>query len=169
MDAPERYAPTREFPPYAFLPGKDPHPTRDPRGHSFGHDETPPELVAMDAWRDNEDYLYGVDLYNAGFLWEAHEAWEGLWHPAKELDPEQAEFLQGLIQCAAAALKIRMEQPRGLARLSELGTGRLAGVAARCGDEVMGLDVAGFVDEFRAFAAGAAPSVDDRPRIRLAR
>ena len=53
-------------------------------------------------------FLYGVDLYNHGYLWEAHEAWEGLWHQAKR-DALQAEFLQGLIQCAAAALKVVVE------------------------------------------------------------
>ena len=31
-----RYAPGRAFPPYAFLPGRDPHPRQDPRVHSYG-------------------------------------------------------------------------------------------------------------------------------------
>ena len=62
-------------------------------------------LTATKRLREDEEYLYGVDCYNHGYLWEAHEAWEGLWHQAKGT-PAHAECLQGLIQCAAAALKV---------------------------------------------------------------
>ena len=162
-----RYAPRRPFPRYAFLPGRDPHPTRDPRGHSHGTAEIRPEYLPPERWQENEPYLFGVDLYNHGFLWEAHEAWESLWHVSKH-DPRQAAFLQGLIQCSAASLKIPMEQPGGLARLAEIGTGRLEEVAERCGPRTMGLDVPAFVHAFRAFAASSPRSADDRPRIVLA-
>jgi len=161
-----RYAPGRSFPPYAFLPGRDPHPTRDPEGHSYGEDEAGAEYHPPAHWADNDDYLFGVDLYNHGYLWEAHEAWEGLWHAAKH-DARQADFLQGLIQCGAAALKIPMEQPRGLERLSEIGTARLEGVVAGGPTEYMGLDVPLFVARFRAFAASAPTDADERPRIEL--
>ena len=117
-------------------------------------------------WRANEDYLFGVDLYNAGFLWEAHEAWEGLWHSAKH-DALQAEHLQGLIQCTAAALKVRMEQPRGLAALSKLGTERLERVTSEARGSYMGLDVAAFVEAFRAFAASEPEDAESRPRLVL--
>ena len=117
----DRRLPQRPFPPYAFLPGRDPHPVRDPRGHSFGHEEELGDFIESSAWSTNEEYLFGVDLYNHGYLWEAHEAWEGLWHVTKETgtrpDELQGLFLQGLIQCTAAALKVRMGQPRGLERL----------------------------------------------------
>ena len=158
-----RYLPARPFPEYAFLPGRDPHPTRDPAGHSYGEEGRAAYLDAS-RWDENEDYLYGVDLYNHGYLWEAHEAWEGLWHAAKH-DRLQAEFLQGLIQCAAAALKIPMEQPRGVTRLAENGTRRLESVA-RSAPEFMGLDVVAFVAAFRRFAASPR-DVEARPRIEL--
>ncbi len=164
-----RYAPERTFPAYAFLPGRDPHPTRDARGHSYRTQPEPPATYhAPEDWRDNEDYLFGVDLYNHGFLWEAHEAWEGSWHASKH-DPLQAEFLQGLIQCAAACLKVPMEQPAGLARLCSLGTTRLERVGIEAGaTRFMGLEIAGFVLAMRAFAA-ARPSVgEDHPHIVLA-
>lgn len=168
MTEPEpRYAPSRPFPPYAYLPGESPHPTRDPRGHSYGHEgEGAGAYLDSDRWRENEEYLYGVDLYNHGYLWESHEAWESLWHPAKH-DAMQAEHLQGLIQCAAAALKIEMGQPRGLARLAELGTGRLERVAREAGSVFMGVDLHEFVDAFREFAASEPSTPDARPRIRL--
>jgi hypothetical protein len=162
-----RYAPDRALPLYAFLPGRDPHPTRDARGHSFGAPESPVEYLPPDRWRENEEYLFGVDLYNHGFLWEAHEAWESLWHRSKH-DAVQADFLQGLIQCSAASLKIPMEQPAGLKKLSEAGTRRLESAAERAGPHYMGLDVWEFIHEFRAFAASEPASADERPRIVLA-
>jgi uncharacterized protein len=161
---PPRYAPRRPFPPYAFLPGRDPHPTGDPRGHSYGTTESRPPYCPSESWASNEVYLFGVDLYNHGYLWEAHEAWEGLWHSSKR-DPTQAEFLQGLIQCTAAALKVRMAQPRGLERLAELGTARCERVAQVAGDRYMGLDVPEFVHQFRAFAASRPANAEARPLL----
>ena len=166
MSEPQRYASERPFPGYAYLPGRDPHPTQDERGHSFTRTgEPPPQYYPPERWSENSDYLYGVDLYNFGYLWEAHEAWEGLWHQAKH-DPHQAQMLQGLIQCTAAALKIPMGQPNGLARLSEFGTGRLESVAREHGT-YMGLSLMEFVREFREFAESAPDSADERPRIVL--
>ena len=166
MDLP-RLAPARPFPPYAFLPGRDPHPTRHPEGHSYSTEpEEPAGWFPAEDWRANEDYLFGADLYNEGFLWEAHEAWEGLWHSAKH-DALQAEHLQGLIQCTAAALKVRMEQPQGLAALSKLGTERLERVANEAGGRYMGLDVVAFVGAFRAFAASEPEDAESRPRLVL--
>ena len=161
-----RYAPDRDFPTYAYLPGRDPHPTRDPRGHSSGQRVEQAVYLPAAQWRRNDEYLFGVDLYNHGFLWEAHEAWEGLWHLAKH-DADQAAFLQGLIQCSAASLKVPMGQPAGLARLAEAGTARLAEVSRRAGPSYMGLDVEAFVREFRAFAASSPASAEERPRIVL--
>jgi len=162
-----RYCSARSFPAYAFLPGRDPHPTRDPRGHSHGVEEGPADYLEPERWRENEDYLFGVDLYNHGYLWEAHEAWEGLWHRAKH-DTAQALFLQGLIQCAAACLKVPMNQPRGLQRLAALGTEKLEQVVALYGPEYMGLDVIGFVESVREFAASSPATNEERPRIELA-
>ena len=162
-----RYAPARAFPPYAFLPGRDPHPTSDPRGHSFGHPEEAAAYLPSARWRENEPYLFGVDLYNHGYLWEAHEAWESLWHVAKPRDATQAAYLQGLIQTAAAWLKIPMQQPAGVERLSKLALEKLEHVARTAGDPYMALDLARFVARVRAFAASAPTSIDGRPRVEL--
>ena len=161
-----RYLPGRAFPPYAFLPGSGHHPTRDPRGHSFGREEEEPQYFEADQWRENADYLYGIDLYNHGYLWEAHEAWEGIWHKAKG-DPPQAKFLQGLIQCAAACLKIPMLQPRGLESLSKLGCAKIGAVAEEQGPSYMGLDALDFARDLREFALGVPESIDERPRLEV--
>lgn len=161
-----RYAAGRPFPPYAFLPGRDPHPTRDPAGHSYGREEAPRGALPAARWRESADYLFGTDLYNHGFLWEAHEAWEGLWHVSK---PEriQALFLQGLIQCAAAWLKIPMQQPQGLARLSALALEKLAEVERASGGTYMGLEVGDFRRAVAEFAAAAPSALDGYPRLEL--
>lgn len=161
-----RHLPGRSFPPYAFLPGRDPHPTRDPAGHSFGAEESPPPALPPSAWRGCEAYLWGIDLYNHGFLWESHEAWESLWHVSKP-DRIQALFLQGLIQCAAAWLKIAMEQPRGMERLASLALEKLDEVARIGGGHYMGVDLDSFRERVRDFAASGATTNEGYPRIEL--
>jgi L-alanine-DL-glutamate epimerase-like enolase superfamily enzyme/predicted metal-dependent hydrolase len=53
----------------------------------------------------------GVALFNRGDHWGSHEAWEGAWHVAEAQD---RDFLQGLIQAAAAMHKLRVQDnPRG--------------------------------------------------------
>ena len=64
----------------------------------------------------------GIEHFNARRFWEAHEAWETLWLEA-ESDLEQ--FLQGLIQVAAAYHHIQRGTYRGAPRLFAAGLGRL--------------------------------------------
>ena len=163
----ERYC-DRPFPPYAFVPGEHPHPTRDPRGHSYSAEagEAAVPSIEPEDWSDSVDYLYGADLYNAGFLWEAHEAWEGLWHVSKH-DPDQAQFIQGLIQCAAGCLKIRMGQPRGMQKLLEQGVGRLRGVVKQRGSSFMGLDILEFAGALVEFGATDPQGIEGRPWLVL--
>jgi hypothetical protein len=96
-----RLLPTREFPAYAYLPGRHPHPVRDPAGHSF---QVPPVHVV--ATVGSEEYYWGADLFNHGYYWEAHEAWEGLWKVAGK-GSEIRCLLKGLILLSAAGVKIR--------------------------------------------------------------
>lgn len=114
MSAPARYLPSHPFPAYAYIPGQQPHPVRDPRGHSYGATEPDEVAVAAADWARSEDFLYGIDLFNHGYYWEAHEAWEGLWRAAP--DPEAKAMLHGLIKLAAAGVKARVGNPRGVAR-----------------------------------------------------
>ena len=113
-----RYCPDHPFPPYRHVPGTTPHPIRDPQGHSHGleEDDSPVSLPAD--WRQTEDYLYGIDLYNFAYWWEAHEAWEGLWNKTED---DCRLFLQGLIQISASLIKYHMRQHRGLQSLSTNG------------------------------------------------
>lgn len=57
-----------------------------------------------DKWHSCEQYLYGIDLFNHGYWWEAHEALEAVWVAAGRRT-ETGFFVQGLIQVAVAHLK----------------------------------------------------------------
>lgn len=92
----------RKFPSYRFIPGKTPHPTRDPDGHSFARHPEP--RVNFNDWRTCENYLYGIDLFNHGYWWEAHEALETVWVTVGRKS-EAGQFIQGLILLSVAHLK----------------------------------------------------------------
>jgi hypothetical protein len=99
-----RLLPDEPLPPYAYVPGRLPHPTADPAGHSFGIEPVVPPKVEPERWPQCRPYLYGIDLFNAGFYWESHVAWESLWL-ACERKGVVADFLKGLIKLAAAGVK----------------------------------------------------------------
>ena len=48
-------------------------------------------------------------LFNHGYYWEAHEAWEALWQSANRGSPLRA-FLKGLILLSATGVKIREDK-----------------------------------------------------------
>jgi hypothetical protein len=107
-----RWLPQKRLPPYAYLPGKKPHPVRDPAGHSY-HVE--PISVAAEALLGSDAFLWGLDLFNHGYYWEAHEAWEGLWRVADRDGPLRTLF-KGLILLSAAGVKIRERKNAAAAR-----------------------------------------------------
>jgi hypothetical protein len=118
-----RLVPDLPLPPYSYVPGRFPHPVSDPAGHRFGKPVEKPPPLDPDYWEESRAYLYGIDLFNHGYYWEAHEAWEGLWHACGRLGPA-ADFLKGLIKLAAAGVKVREGKPHGVvshsARAQEL-------------------------------------------------
>jgi len=110
-----RYLPHRTLPPYSYVPGEYPHPHRDPDGHSHGVDVGELNVLTESAWRECESYPWGVDLLNAGYYWEAHEAWEQAWIRVGRAGPI-ADFLKALIKLAAAGVKAREGREPGVRR-----------------------------------------------------
>jgi hypothetical protein len=100
-----RWLPKKRFPPYAYLPGRQPHPVRDPAGHSYQVD--PPVVAEISL--DSDVFRWGLDLFNHGYYWEAHEAWEGLWQVA-DRGSSLRMLLKGLILLSAAGVKIREDK-----------------------------------------------------------
>jgi uncharacterized protein len=153
-DCISRYCVSRPLPPYSYVTGLFPHPTRDERGHSFGKHEAPPPPLLEETYRENEVYAYALDLFNHGFYWEAHEAWESLWHAAGRRG-RTANFLKGLIKLAATGVKAREGRPAGVKLHAERAAELLGGTATAQvpqGTTHFGLDLEELIREARAIA-----------------
>jgi len=107
--------PMTEFPSYTHIPGVTPHPIRDPQGHSFGQGHAMIDPPSWDGLPDCELFQRGRRLFNAGYYWEAHEAWEGVWIAAGRVGLV-AEFVKALIKLAAAGVKLREGSTQGAER-----------------------------------------------------
>jgi predicted metal-dependent hydrolase len=132
----------------------------------------------MDAYTEEhaarypEEYLAGIDLYNAGEFHAAHDAWEDRWRD--DCGPREKLFLQALIQSAVIFHHIEIGR-RGAAR-------RMYGMArekfARLGAErFMSLDIREYLAQLERSLSWLAAAEDPRdatppddlapPRIRL--
>ena len=85
---------------------------RDPTGHSYHVEPIP---LAAEPSLGSDIFLWGLDLFNHGYYWEAHEAWEGLWQVADRDGPLRMLF-KGLILLSAAGVKIRERKHVAAAR-----------------------------------------------------
>ncbi len=153
-----RYYPARPLPPYGYLPGRAPHPTRDPGGHLRGAPPLPDDRPDPARWHAWPAYLYGVDLFNHGYYWEAHEAWEQAWHACGRRG-DVGDLLRGLIHLAGAGFATRRGKPAGRRRHARLAAERFGRLAARPGQEAgrfLGLDPASLVALAERIASGAA-------------
>jgi predicted metal-dependent hydrolase len=68
-------------------------------------------------------FLQGVEHFNSREFWEAHESWEELWLVAES---EAEQFLQGMIQMAAAYHHVQRGTVRGAVRLFDAAMRRLS-------------------------------------------
>lgn len=156
--------PERGLPESAFLPG-----TGMPRPQEIEYLGAP---WTAESWSEIEPWLYGVDLYNNEFFWEAHEAWEAVW---KSWDKESSEALliRGCIQSAAALLKLRLKSEGGARKLSKRALKTLERALELSPDEqLLGLNLAKWLTELREFWAPIEreelPEISAYPRIALA-
>ncbi len=143
----------RSFPAYRFVPGKGPHPTRDPEGHSFGVKEKELEIFDPDSWASCSQYLYGVDLFNHDYWWEAHEAWEAVWRAAGRRSITGL-FTQGLIQISVARLKLHQGFGDAAKRLARDGLAKISLVEGN----YLGINVADFRAEVQSHFFHIPPS-----------
>ena len=164
-----RYAPHLAFPEYRHVLGETPHPRTHPRGHSFGLPEVSVSAsLAADSWPSDETYLFGVDLYNFAFWWEAHEQWEALWHREEDRGGDTGSFLQGLIQLSASLLKWNAGNQRGFTQLAAKGCDRLQRVTGSMeGDCYMGVNPERFVAQYQAFEKNQQAAGQYRPPLLL--
>lgn len=115
--------------------------------------------------REKEEALFqkGMEQFNRGRFFEAHETWEEIWLAAPE--PERA-FLQGIIQVAAAFHHYQRGNCAGARSLLEAGLKKLES----CPGIHRGIEL----EELRAQArhwltelrAGRSPGQQQPPTIR---
>lgn len=101
------------LPPYSYIPKLFPHSIRETMKHIHGQADVPIHVGDTDAVMDL--HHWAVDLFNHGYYWEAHEAWETLWHAFGRKGP-QADFFKGLIKLAAVGVKAREGSQVGVER-----------------------------------------------------
>jgi predicted metal-dependent hydrolase len=116
-------------------------------------------------------FTEGVERFNSRRFWDAHESWEELWLDAgSDLD----QFLQGLIQIAAAYHHVQRGTIRGAVRLFDAGLRRLEPFPRpHCGIDREDVERAARTHRELTAAAlaseSAAPKLaeGDYPRLRL--
>ena len=157
----------RVLPAQAYVPGKG-HGTGRPQALEAaapGDGEPAAAPEGKTDWQRHPAFLWGLDLYNHGYPWEAHEVWETLWRQAPRPSAVR-DLLQALIQCAAAVVHATAGRTAGQRRLAERALARLAAVHAAVGPRCLGIDVASQAQGMRAFALAGGEG--DWPRIALA-
>src|SRR3954465_150439 len=96
----------------------------------------------MDATLERKLYLEGIQLFNEHEYFDAHEAWEDVWHMAYGI---KYDFYQGMIQCAVALEHYLRSNPRGVLSLYNTYRPKFA----KLPPVFMGLDVPGFLDRMQ--------------------
>jgi uncharacterized protein len=138
MEDPDHAVP---LPAYSYFPGCAwPHPNRSSGGHvkkdlAGGGLRSP---VDKRWW--STKFLRGVELFNAGYYWEAHEVWEELWHVERRQGPT-AEVLKALIKLAAAGVKVREGRENGVRTHCHRAAASFAAAAGQGGPRQLGLDL----------------------------
>ena len=105
----------------------------------------------------------GLQHYDAGEFFAAHESWESLWLLAKE--PEKT-FLQGLIQVTAAFHHWQRNNPLGTARLLQGALRRLEAYPESFGSISVVLLCNDIREWLEALEMGAPPPQAGSARIR---
>jgi predicted metal-dependent hydrolase len=116
--------------------------------------------------QDRQEFRRGIEQFNTGRFFDAHETWEEVWLRSSE--PEKT-FLQGIIQIAAAFHHYSRGNVRGAHSLLQAALGRLAGFPDVYHGIALGALRAAAQEWTAALAAGRNPRPEDPvPRIELA-
>src|SRR5690606_9961487 len=94
----------------------------------------------------HEHHLFylGLSLFNERDFFEAHEAWEDLWHMA---EGERKLFYQGLIQCAVTLVHVQRGNPRGVASVWKTAQQKFEGLPG----VYMGIDLVALQHQMAMF------------------
>ena len=106
---------------------------------------------------DGTRFRRGVDQFNRGEYWHAHESWEGEWLATTG---DRAQLLQGLIQLAAACYHVQKGRPRNAEKLRGISLRRLSSLP----DGFGGVNLGELCDEVRR---GPWQDTEDIRNLRL--
>src|SRR5215210_9579050 len=123
-------------------------------------DERPPytdEHVAVYP----EDYLAGIDLYNAGEFHAAHDAWESRW--MDDVGPAEKLFLQAMIQSAVAFHHLEIGRPGAARRMYQMAKEKFARLKT---DRFMSLDLEDYQSQLDRSLSWLLEAADPRELVR---
>jgi hypothetical protein len=141
-----------EMPPYSYVPGGPwPHPISSPQGHSFGQVASREAAEKEGQAVRSPRLLRGIALFNAGYYWEAHEVWEGLWHGYGRRGTD-ADVVKALIKLAAAGVKVREGHEHGVRVHAGRAAELFASVRSAGGSHRLGLDLDQWAERCRGVA-----------------
>ena len=112
--------------------------------------------------QDSSAFRRGVEQFNTGCFFDAHETWEEIWLRSPEPDKT---FLQGIIQVAAAFHHYSRGNARGALSLLQAGLGRLA----RFPDAYHGIALGALRAAAQAWAAALASGGSPGPELPVPR
>lgn len=107
---------TLPLPDYAHIPGVNSRPDLTFLESISAY---APLVTVERQWKTNLPWLYGIQLFNSGYYWEAHEVWETVWMNAPPNSREK-QFVQGVIHFANGLLKVKMKRGNAARRLFAL-------------------------------------------------
>jgi hypothetical protein len=141
-----------------------------PDGHFRGRVFEAPEPLSQLAWMVNPLWLFGVDLFNQRYFWEAHEVWEPLWKGLDKTEPP-GMFLQALMQAAGGAIKAHAGDLDGVQAFWARSETRLVGLRG-FPEPLWGLKTKKTLKQLEAFFRPAArggelPRMDKAPILKL--
>ncbi len=126
------------------MPGLDPHPLKHARGHQA------PSPTGEQRWP------YALDLFDHGYLWEAHEVLEQVWKELPVRTPER-DLAQAIILAAASLLRAHLGDDRSATTLCARAVSLLLRVPPATA-RVRGVDTVRLVADLeRALRGGAWP------------
>jgi hypothetical protein len=127
------------------VPGLDPHPLKHPRGHRHTAPQSP-----------GERWLYGLDLFDHGYLWEAHEVLEQSWKELPLRSPDR-DLAQAIILAAASLLRAHLGDESSAAMLCARAVALLLRIPPATA-RAHGIDAARLITELeRALRGGPWP------------
>lgn len=88
----------------------------------------------------------GIEHFNAGRFFQAHETWETAWHPSPS---DEREFWQGMTQLAVGFTHYQRGNPKGSVTLLQRGARKIS----KYGDVYKGVPVAALAAAARKAAA----------------